>query len=640
MEGFAEAVVETGRKPRVVSPFKFPPSLSPKHEEELRKRAISKEFALASGVRTAADNELRELNFQASLAHEERSKGMQGLCFEYCDLSRNPLSYRIKPDQSFSLSGKRAKYLSRAGDKVHAYFPHTTTSEMAANPKVNLVITEGEFKTLSIAENIVPIAGRATCAVGLQGVNGGWHRDKIMVTLPTGEKEARKEGAPHLIDDLEAVEWKKRTVYICFDSDVGGKANAAEFKLNKRAGAWGAEYTLAQLLRAKGAEVRIVILPPRIDGTKYGVDDYIADRGPYESLKLLYNSWVVERDPDEVLYAAEARKIELLSTEVLAKAEPRPTSEFVIDGIVRPGSTTIVGGPPGCGKSIMAEYACLAVATGMPWMGWRRTKQGKAIYIQTELTRDELEERSRELGLKHENFSVIDLHPGYPLNFWEPDGFNKKRETGNREKWLALLEKIRSFNPSLICFDVLADFTTCSLIDPEAASHIMDIMIRTAQICQAGVYISHHLTKRSARDRRYESAQDDLWGSYKLTARAGAVLVISDYIRSDGTHKCKLAISKLRHKGIYENMEVQKLDPWQFVPWEDIAGNHGGKLTNEDRLLGALEGGRLKFRDALERSGLKSATFYRTFDKLEDKGRVKRIGNVYCLADDEGENSD
>ncbi len=63
-------------KLRAVSPFRFPPSLSPRHEEELRKRAISREFALASGVRTGADNELRDLNFQASLPHEERSKGL------------------------------------------------------------------------------------------------------------------------------------------------------------------------------------------------------------------------------------------------------------------------------------------------------------------------------------------------------------------------------------------------------------------------------------------------------------------------------------------------------------------------------------------------------------------------------------
>jgi hypothetical protein len=141
-------------KPRAVSPFRFPPSLSSKHEEELRKRAISKEFALASGVRSAADNELRDLNFQASLPHEERKKGLQGICFPYVDLELNAeAAWRIKPDTTFTLSdGSQPKYLSRIGDKVWAYFPHATTLELLADPKVNVVITEGEYKALAIAE--------------------------------------------------------------------------------------------------------------------------------------------------------------------------------------------------------------------------------------------------------------------------------------------------------------------------------------------------------------------------------------------------------------------------------------------------------------------------------------------------------
>ena len=88
---------ESGRKSQPVSPFRFPPTLSAKHEEELRKRAISREIALASGVRTAADNELRDLNFQASLPVEERRKGLQGICFPYVDLELNAeAAWRIK----------------------------------------------------------------------------------------------------------------------------------------------------------------------------------------------------------------------------------------------------------------------------------------------------------------------------------------------------------------------------------------------------------------------------------------------------------------------------------------------------------------------------------------------------------------
>jgi hypothetical protein len=118
-----EASAETtkpNRKPWAASPFHFAPSLSAKDEEELRKRAISNEFALAFGVRSAADNELRELNFQASIPVGERRKGLQGICFAYVDLELNAeASWRIKPDTPFLMGdGSTAKYLSRIGDKV------------------------------------------------------------------------------------------------------------------------------------------------------------------------------------------------------------------------------------------------------------------------------------------------------------------------------------------------------------------------------------------------------------------------------------------------------------------------------------------------------------------------------------------
>jgi len=105
----------------------------------------------------AADNELRELNFQVSLPHEERSKGLQGICFPYVDLEL------------------RAEALQKS------------------EPKRKFVV------------------------IGLQGVNIGWHRDKQVVPTADGGHEKKPTGPPHLIDDLQSVEWNKRTVYICFD---------------------------------------------------------------------------------------------------------------------------------------------------------------------------------------------------------------------------------------------------------------------------------------------------------------------------------------------------------------------------------------------------------------------------------------
>jgi hypothetical protein len=53
----------------------------------------------------------------------------------------------------FTMSdGSHPKYLSRVGDKPRAFFPPATTLEMLSDPKINVVITEGEYKTLAIAE--------------------------------------------------------------------------------------------------------------------------------------------------------------------------------------------------------------------------------------------------------------------------------------------------------------------------------------------------------------------------------------------------------------------------------------------------------------------------------------------------------
>ena len=52
-------------------PFRFPSSLSAKKEEELHKRKDQQGIRQTSGVRSTADNELRNRNFQAPLLCEE-----------------------------------------------------------------------------------------------------------------------------------------------------------------------------------------------------------------------------------------------------------------------------------------------------------------------------------------------------------------------------------------------------------------------------------------------------------------------------------------------------------------------------------------------------------------------------------------
>jgi len=149
---------------------------------------------------------------------------------------------------------KPRRYAQPAGSGVRAYFPRVPDLDWAAllaDVQQPLIITEGEKKALA-----------ATCAgfitIGLGGVFN-----------------YLTEGA--LIPELAAIPWKGRDVFIIFDSDAGANPNiqAAEARL------------VDELMRERGARVYIVRLPPRADGSKCGIDDFLIEQGAERLEKLI-----------------------------------------------------------------------------------------------------------------------------------------------------------------------------------------------------------------------------------------------------------------------------------------------------------------------------------------------------------------
>ena len=625
--------------PRPVSPFRFPPSLSAQHEEELRKRAISKEFALASGVRSAYDNELRDLNFQASLPHEERKKGLQGICFPYVDLElMAEAAWRIKPDTAFTLSdGSHPKYLSRVGDKVRAYFPHTTTPELLSDPKANIVITEGEYKALAIAEALQKAERKRRLAViGLQGVNGGWHREKHFVPTPDGGHEKKSVGPVKLIDDLQAIEWKKRTVYICFDSDVAGKKHASAFKQSKYAGAWGAEFVLAELLRAQGAEVRIVEIPDNDNGEKVGADDYIARHGQYQFLKLLWNNWTARRDVDKALYRPNPEALVFVEAREIVKAKP-PRPVFVIDKLLPEGGTMIVAAAPKVGKSGIELNAAKAIATGEDFLGVFPVRKGRCVYVQTEIPAWAMAERLKLMGDLPEGM-LIHTPGRFKLNLWEEDGYQKKRETGNRERVAGLIQALRAQAASLVIFDPLRHFHSLNELNVDHVAHLFEVFRAIGRAVPCGVMIVHHHRKTARSQVEYEGAED-MSGSGALFGEADSILSVYKKVRrSDDTRRYKMVFD-LRHAETPDPMELFRMGGensmlWTAEPWVDTPS----ALTDEslDRILAVLSKDRMaryKARAIEEMAGIKRTALYGKLNQLVRSGQIKKDGNLYYVSE-------
>jgi hypothetical protein len=157
--------------------------------------------------------------------------------------------YRDKPH-----SGKPAKYVQPKASSLRAYFP-TGSLDKLNDGRSRVVITEGEKKALAVSQTDL-------AAVGIGGIWSGCKPPK------TSE----------LIDDLAAIEWDGRDVYIVFDNDE---------KAATRNDAQAAMQRLATALKSAGArEVYNVALPPGPNGEKQGVDDFLVANG-HESFQTL-----------------------------------------------------------------------------------------------------------------------------------------------------------------------------------------------------------------------------------------------------------------------------------------------------------------------------------------------------------------
>lgn len=250
------------------------PPLHPTHLDELAASGISPEVAAAAGVYTAVNP------YQVSkLLNWTRPANALGLClvFPYFNPQGNPTGYhRLKPhcprtSRKKEDQGKKSKYEGPKGQPNRLYIPPGTRAAIA-DPTAELVITEGEKKSLSATAAGFP-------CLSIPGV-WAWQVKR------TKGGDGTATGPRVMIDDLKEVAWAGRRVFVAFDSD------AADNPL-----VLAAERELVAALTASEAEVRVVRLPAGPSGGKQGLDDFLVRHGP-DALGRLLAAAAAQPPPD------------------------------------------------------------------------------------------------------------------------------------------------------------------------------------------------------------------------------------------------------------------------------------------------------------------------------------------------------
>jgi hypothetical protein len=175
--------------------------------------------------------------------------------------------YRVKPDHPIrhrkkngELAKDPAKYESPRGLPNHALFPPDDNHVLPNTTKM-IAFTEGEKKSLKLTQEGI-------YTIGLVGMDG-WSIKRLK------GPDGKPIGERHLLPELDSIPWEGRYVVIIVDSDGHGNGNLRR-----------AAKALAKALTAKGAKVRILILPAEGD-SKVGADDYLLVHSPDELRQLI-----------------------------------------------------------------------------------------------------------------------------------------------------------------------------------------------------------------------------------------------------------------------------------------------------------------------------------------------------------------
>lgn len=221
-------------------------NLCARHLADLRNSGLTDETIASSGIYTEESLDVLKDKFGFK-AYKKGMGSAMVIPFRTAD-GGDADFHRIKPTtpRKIGKSNKPAKYESPPGRGNRIYFP-LGVSDTLRDSSRPLFIVEGEKKALATTQANRP-------ALGLIGVFGWKNPD-------AGKTDS-------LIQDLAAIAWENRPVFIIFDSDRLLNPNVLD-----------AEYRLASCLMSSGAIVKIVELSNLPDGSKAGVDDFIVDFG-------------------------------------------------------------------------------------------------------------------------------------------------------------------------------------------------------------------------------------------------------------------------------------------------------------------------------------------------------------------------
>jgi len=191
---------------------------------------------------------------------------------------------------------------------------------------------------------------------------------------------------------------------------------------------------------------------------------------------------------------SEEERLELISADYMSKRdalwkESRTDNKWVVDGMIRQGLYHLLVGRPQRGKSLLAEQMSICVASGHPFLGKFRTKQGKVLLIDEDTTTEVLTNRLERFA----NCIGRDLER-LPLEYRSHTGFTIDRSPDLEN----LLKYVSDKKVDLVILDCLNSITNKPINYAHEAGQVNSVMSKLKTITTP--LLIHHTSNKGDND--------------------------------------------------------------------------------------------------------------------------------------------
>nr|AUN37284.1 putative ATP-binding protein [uncultured bacterium] len=250
-------------------------ALTPADLRKLADGFITPELAAAAGLYRVDDEA------GAESVGQKRGGGREfaGIIFPYTNPKTGIVcKRRLRRDQGELIrqadgsTKEEGKYLGFAGEPNRIYYAPAILPAELTNTSIPVLVHEGEKKALASAR-CVQVSGEKVLPIAFPGVYG-W-RGRIAIEANSKGRRTPVRGA---IRDLDEIDWKRRKVYVLFDTNV---------HTNEKVRA--ARQGLADELKSRGAQVYFAEMP--VECGVNGIDDLLGQIASVDGVEIAVETW-------------------------------------------------------------------------------------------------------------------------------------------------------------------------------------------------------------------------------------------------------------------------------------------------------------------------------------------------------------